>query len=463
MLVTLGFLVAALLLVVLLPAYRRRIERFTTEGLKRALPLTEAEIRADKDRLRAEYAMEVHRLETKLDEGTLAAARQSVEINRRDAKIQDLMQTISAHKMSVEEHENARRVLEQAILDRLPKVEQRLSDTRKLLAARDREILQLTEAGAKQAMAVEEAAQIHKQQADEIYRLKAALDTRAARNRETVGDPRFDGEVALRSEIEALRATSREQAALIEKLQKGEDEDRTDGAISKVAFEKLKSELARVEAALLAQRVSEADVDVEREKLEARIRELEGEEQQRQAEIVKLKAALGAYEKGATADIADKAQAQALKAEVEEQQKQIQSLRAEIAAANERLSRQAQHFRDEVKRLGAAADAARSATEPGKLSLAERITAPKVPVPPRLPAADGSEVAVAATTPPAVPRGAGFLKAVNGGAAPAESAEKDAAHNKDLALANAGANSSAEVPRRRGRLLDRISGLDKSG
>ena len=62
MLVTLGFLIAALIVVVLLPAYRHRIERFTTEALKRTLPLTEAEIRADKDRLRAEFAMELHKL-----------------------------------------------------------------------------------------------------------------------------------------------------------------------------------------------------------------------------------------------------------------------------------------------------------------------------------------------------------------------------------------------------------------
>ena len=70
MLVTLGFLIAALLVVVLLPAYRRRIERFTTEALKRTLPLTEEEIRADKDRMRADFAMEVHRLETKVEEAS---------------------------------------------------------------------------------------------------------------------------------------------------------------------------------------------------------------------------------------------------------------------------------------------------------------------------------------------------------------------------------------------------------
>ena len=143
MLVTLGFLIAALIVVVLLPAYRHRIERFTTEVLKRTLPLTEAEIRADKDRLRADFAMELHKLETKVEAAGMSAARQSVEINRRDAKIQELTEAIADQKMSVDEHENARRVLEQAILDRLPKVEQRLAETRKLLATRDREIREL--------------------------------------------------------------------------------------------------------------------------------------------------------------------------------------------------------------------------------------------------------------------------------------------------------------------------------
>jgi len=157
MLVTLGFLIAALIMVVLLPSYRRRIERFTTEVLKRTLPLTEEEIRADKDRMRADFAMETHRLETKVEEAGLSAARQTVEINRRDAKIQELTQEIADHKMGADEHENARRVLEQAILDRLPKVEQRLAETRKLLATRDREIRSLLATSAKQAAALEQA------------------------------------------------------------------------------------------------------------------------------------------------------------------------------------------------------------------------------------------------------------------------------------------------------------------
>ncbi len=169
-------------------------------------PLTEAEIRADKDRLRAEYAIRIHKLETKVEEAAEASARQMVELNRRDATISELEGEVAGQRTSLEEHENARRVLEQTIMDRLPKVEHRLAEARKLLFQRDREIVALTQSSEKQARALEEATQINTQQTDEVHRLKAALNTRASRNREGFGDPRYDGEVALRTEIEALRS-----------------------------------------------------------------------------------------------------------------------------------------------------------------------------------------------------------------------------------------------------------------
>ena len=85
MLAAFGFLTAALLALFIAPLYRRRVARLTTEMLKRSMPLTEAEIRADKDRLRAEAAIRIHKLETKVEEAAEASARQMVELNRRDA------------------------------------------------------------------------------------------------------------------------------------------------------------------------------------------------------------------------------------------------------------------------------------------------------------------------------------------------------------------------------------------
>lgn len=461
--VILGFLLAAFLLLLLQPAYRRRIERFAIENIKRTLPLSEEEIKADKDRIRAQFAIDVHNLEMKLDDATEAAARQSVELNRRDAKINDLEQTIAAHKMSVEEHENARRVLEQAILDRLPKVEQRLSEARKLLVQRDREIMHLTDTGAKQSAALEEATQINVQQREELSRLKAALETRAARNKETIGDPRFDGEVALKSELEELRAKSREQAGLIEKLQKRELErkkkERAQETRSNEAAEgakqvaALKSELAKAEARILAFESNDEDVRV---KLEARIKELETEAAGQAQEMTKMKAALKAFADNAaepgtgrpSAGLTAKVEISQLQAELAQSRETIGSLRAEIANSNERMVRQAEHFRDELRRLGGGdGGSSREVAEPPKRSLAERISAPRVP--PK--SANDAESA----EPPSEARSSAVavLKTVNGGTSEV--------HTEPVSEeAGDKAGEAGETPRRRPRLLDRISSID---
>src|SRR5690606_30504495 len=148
-----------------------------------------------------------------------SAARQRVELNRRDAAISELEGEAERLRALLEEHENARRVLEQTIAERMPKVEFRLSETKKMLQHRDHEITTLSKTSQRQMQALEEATQINAQQRDEIHRLNATLAARAARNRETLSDPRFDGEVALRAEIEALRAKTRDQSAVITRLQ----------------------------------------------------------------------------------------------------------------------------------------------------------------------------------------------------------------------------------------------------
>ncbi len=454
MLVTLGFLMAALAAVIILPAYRRRIERFASEAVRRSLPLTEQEIRADKDRLKAAYAMDVHKLESKLEQSAIAAARQSVEINRREARIHELDQEIASQKLKVAEHENARRVLEQAILDRLPKVEQRLVDARKLLSERDADIALLADTSAKQTAALGEATQINLQQSEELKRTRAALDTRAARRRETIGDPRFDGEVALRTEIETLRAKTRDQSALIDRLQAAASE--TDDASTVAEIGRLRADLAKAEAEFLQVTTSNSG-ESERLELEARVRALENEGRDGAAEIARLKGALSAYETpsaeggDAAAALAARAEIGALQAEAGEQRLTIQSLRADLASVNERLARQAQHFRDELRRLatgaaGAPAEGDAEADGDGeRLPLAQRLTAPR---PPRL---AQSEEAAGDAAPSESARPGGFLKAVNGGAK-AEASEE-----------GPGENAASDKPvKRRPRLLERLGGFDKS-
>jgi len=472
MLVTLGFLIAALLVVVLLPAYRRRIERFTTEALKRTLPLTEEEIRADKDRMRADFAMEVHRLETKVDEAGFSTARQSVEINRRDAKIQELTQTIADHKMSVEEHENARRVLEQAILDRLPKVEQRLTETRKLLATRDREIRELLATSAKQATALEEAAQINAQREKELAKLRTTLDTRASRFRTSRSDDRVDGSVALKSELESLRAQNREQAAAIARLQgpDGKAKAASGERDRNGEIKRLTLALAKAESALTAATANTGSDDAQRMALEDRLADLQAASDVKSTELAKLKAVVKAFEESAagTPGVAQKADLSALQVEVDDQRQTIAALRAEIAADQERLSRQAQHFHDELRRLGTrpSADGDSDAANPvQRKPLAERIAAPR---PVR--SADHEAVtpsngngADAARESRAQP----YLRALNGNDNDASGDGKGSAPDSDRPPPLPAGEPVKDAlvatppPLRRPRLLERISGLDK--
>lgn len=447
MLVTLGFLIAALLVVVILPAYRHRIERFTSEALKRTLPLTEAEIRADKDRLRAEFAIEVHKLESKLEDATLSAGRQNVEISRRDAKIQELSLAIADHKMSVEEHENARRVLEQAILDRLPKVEQRLAETRKLLSVRDREIADLLASSGKQANALEQATQLNAQREQELAQLRLAVETRAARNREAMSDGRFDAEVALKSELEALRAQTADQSDMIERLQTAALSGaavREAQAATQAEIVRLQSMLGSKEAELSALMAAEDESDEETVKLRARISELEAQVGVAAVETAKLKAALKSLENSGEepSSITQTAAVSALKAEVEEQHRLIEAMKAEISEGQERLVRQAQHFRDEMRRIGSEPlRDGMAAAEATRRSLAERLSTPRLTRPDT---ADAKQPE----------RPAAYLRAVNdpepiadGGSSPPPLPVNE---------------EPGQRPIRRPRLLERISGLEKN-
>ncbi|MGL5446082.1 MAG: hypothetical protein ACRDBL_02095 [Rhabdaerophilum sp.] len=63
----LGALAAALIWLILLPAFWRRATRITRAAIERDLPLTSNEIAAEHDRLRAEHAVRIGQMETRLE------------------------------------------------------------------------------------------------------------------------------------------------------------------------------------------------------------------------------------------------------------------------------------------------------------------------------------------------------------------------------------------------------------
>ena len=63
----LGFLAAALIAIAIGPAFWRRAVRLTKRRIEAATPVTLAEFRADKDRLRAEFAITLRKHQLKIE------------------------------------------------------------------------------------------------------------------------------------------------------------------------------------------------------------------------------------------------------------------------------------------------------------------------------------------------------------------------------------------------------------
>ncbi|MFD1985655.1 hypothetical protein ACFSOZ_24715 [Mesorhizobium newzealandense] len=78
----LGFLCAGFLALMVAPAIWRRAVALTRKRIEASIPLTQTEILADKDRVRAEYAMSTRRLEITVKALREKAAEQLVEISR---------------------------------------------------------------------------------------------------------------------------------------------------------------------------------------------------------------------------------------------------------------------------------------------------------------------------------------------------------------------------------------------
>ena len=86
----LGFLCAALLALMAAPAVWRRAARLTRKRVEASIPLTLDEIEAEKDRMRAEFAVAIRRLEVRVKELRDTANLQLVEIGQGRKEIGQL-------------------------------------------------------------------------------------------------------------------------------------------------------------------------------------------------------------------------------------------------------------------------------------------------------------------------------------------------------------------------------------
>ena len=79
----LGLLIASLVALAIMPAVWRRAVRLTKKRIEAATPITMAEFRADKDQLRAEFALSTRRLEMNVEALRRRLSEQLRDINRK--------------------------------------------------------------------------------------------------------------------------------------------------------------------------------------------------------------------------------------------------------------------------------------------------------------------------------------------------------------------------------------------
>jgi len=240
-----GFLVAGLLTIGAVPLVHARAVRLTMRRLEAATPVSIAEIQADKDRLRAEFAMSTRRLELSVEQMKARTTSQLAELSKKSDAI---------NRMKVELGEKS------ATIFALESREKTLKDQ---LHATEEEYTAKTNA----------LHDVQRNLADKEAEL--ARTTEGLNERSVVADSQRVELVALRAQVDVLKNTTeefeRETKAVGERLERERRE--AEDAIKQLAEERTKVEnlAARVsdmERQLIAQ-------STEAEILTRRIAELE--------------------------------------------------------------------------------------------------------------------------------------------------------------------------------------------
>lgn len=112
MYLAIGFLISMLCGLMIMPLVHNRAVRLTTRRLEAAAPLSMAEIQADKDQLRAEFAMSARRLEMSVEQLKAKTTSQQAELGKKADAINRLKLELSeksAAILSLEAREKALR------------------------------------------------------------------------------------------------------------------------------------------------------------------------------------------------------------------------------------------------------------------------------------------------------------------------------------------------------------------
>src|SRR5215469_8846366 len=131
-----GFLVAALLGLLFIPLVHNRAVRLTMKRLEASTPLSVSEIRADKDQLRAEFAVSARRLEMRIEKFKAQTTTQLAELGKKTDAINQLKKQLAETKVTNLTLEARTKTLR----DQLRASEEELQSKSKALLEADRQL-----------------------------------------------------------------------------------------------------------------------------------------------------------------------------------------------------------------------------------------------------------------------------------------------------------------------------------
>ncbi|MCB1498394.1 MAG: hypothetical protein KDK07_01170 [Bauldia sp.] len=277
----LGLLAAGLLALALTPAVWRRAHRLARARVESSLPMSLGEVQAEKDQLRASFAMSARRLELEVADLKEKTAAQTIAASRYKTEIATLVAAQNEKAAAIAELEAGLAAAREAVTA----AEARVEAARAEVASRDASLAQRSE-----RVAALEAELAALQLVSEEQRLElVARDTAIGNLQDQVAAARAAEAKVAETRDEIAAALAAETAAFAAERVRGEGLSAQIEALGVerrdrlAALEGRAADLAAVEAELAAART-------ERDALAATVAALEADRTERLAEIARLRA-----------------------------------------------------------------------------------------------------------------------------------------------------------------------------
>ena len=302
-----GFLVAALLALMFFPLVHNRAVRLTVRRLEAATPLTIAEIRADKDQLRAEFAMSTRRLEMSVEQMKARATSQLAELGKKSDSVNQLKKELGEKTAAY----FALEARDKALVEQLRATEQEFA--LKTGALRE----------AERAMSDKEA---------ELAKLVGELGDQSI-----AADAQRIELAALRTQVEAMKVSVTGYERTVKEAEERLARERGDATNNltdaRGKLDLLNARKTDLEAQLVAQTAEAEQFNQRVQELETRLGEQGRLMAQRDDEIERLRQEADASRK-AHADLHDEISSSSTRS-VERHRTEIARLEGELAAAHE--------------------------------------------------------------------------------------------------------------------------------